>query len=77
MWYVDNGHVVHLEYRVVDAQTAIRGRRTARYEFRDVNGGVVAKMWIVRAPGDAEPEASTTPLEDDLLVLPVIVPVDL
>lgn len=34
-------------------------------------------MWIVRAPSDAETKPGATPFEHDLLVLPVIVPVDL
>lgn len=54
MRYVDNGHVVHLQYRVVDTQPTVRGRGTARYELSDVNGGVVAVMGIVRAAGDTE-----------------------
>lgn len=77
MWHVHDGDVVHLKYRVVDTQTAVRWRGSAGYKFRDVNGSVVAEMWIVRTPGDAEAKSSATPLEHDLLVLPVIVSVHL
>jgi len=54
MRYVDDGHVVHLQYRVVDTQATVRRSGAARYELGDVNGGVVAIMRIVRAAGDAE-----------------------
>lgn len=77
MLYVDDGHVVHLQYRVVDTQTSVRGRGTARYELGDVNGGVVAVVRIVRAAGNAETEARTSPFQNYLLILPVIVAVHL
>lgn len=77
MRHVHDGHVVHLQYRVVDTQTPVRGRGTARYELRDVNGGVVAEVRIVRAAGDAETEARASSLQNYLLILPVIVAVHL
>lgn len=77
MRYVDDGHVVHLQYRVVDTQTPVRGRGTARYELGDVNGGVVAVVRIVRAAGDTETEARASPLQNYLFILPVIVAVHL
>lgn len=74
---VDHGHVVHGEYGVVDPEAAVRRRRPAGYQFGDVDGGVVADVGVVGAAGDAEAEAGAAPLEDDLLVLPLIVAVHL
>lgn len=73
MGHIHNWCIVHLQYGIVHLQPTINGCRTARYKFRDVNGGVIANMWIVCAPGDTEAQTGTTSLQYDLLVFPFII----
>lgn len=75
--HVDDGRLVNLEYRIVDLEPAVGGGRPAGYQFRYVYGGVVADVGVVGAPGDAEAEAGAAPLQDDLLVLPLVIAVHL
>ena len=75
--HVDHGDPVHLEDDVVDAEAPVGGRRPTGYQLRDVDGGIFAHVGVVRAAGDAEPEAGAAPLQHDLLVLPFSISVDL
>lgn len=75
MGNVDNWHLIHLEYRVIDTQTAVCWCRTAWYKFCDINCSIVAKVRIVSTTGDAKSQTRATALQYDFFVLPVIIPV--
>lgn len=77
MRHVDDGRLIHLEDRVVDLEPAVGRRRATLYQLGDVDGSIVADMGVVGAAGDAKAEARTAPLEDDLLVLPLVIAVHL
>lgn len=77
MWHVHYGDIVHLQYDVVDFESAVGGSGAAGYQLRDVYGSVVADVRVVDAAGDAEAEPRATSLQHDLLVFPLAIAVNL
>lgn len=65
----------HRHNAIVHMHTTVGGRRAARNQLRDVDGGVGADVRIVGAAGNGEPEPGGAALQRDVLVLPAIVAV--
>ena len=64
--------IEYLADDVIDPQPLVVRGGAPWYELGNVDGGVVADVWVVDAPCDAEAESGAPTLKNDLVVLPVV-----
>ena len=74
---VNDRDVVNFENDVVDLEAAVDGGGPAADDLRQANGRIVGQVRIVRPTGDAEAQARVAPFQNNLFVVPTVVPIRL
>ena len=70
MWNVDDRDIVHFQDDVIDLHSAVDGRRTARDDLCQTDGGIIADVRVIGAARDAETQTRAASFQNDFFVLP-------